>query len=244
MKKAFVVNRNGYDLALYAGWLNQAHRESLKRITTTLLQAPSDENGQLASCHAELETERGTFSGIGDASPQNVGRMIAVHTVRLSETRARGRALRDAMNAGVTAPEEQSDLEETDGPAVAHASQPARPSCQLASVPPPEYGQRGFHRVPSGCLRAPGDGQRGFHPVLRAPGATGPATPQQLDRLMKLQTTLGRPKEVPDGLSFEQAAHEVAESVRQFNAQARSRQGESQPVPTRHQGRKAGGAEL
>src|SRR5229473_7791123 len=112
MKKEFIVNRQGKDFVLYAGLLDQAHREGLKRINTTLIQAPSDENGQMAIVHAEVETEKGVFSGIGDASPQNVGRMIAPHLIRMSETRAKARALRDAINVGVTALEELSDVDE------------------------------------------------------------------------------------------------------------------------------------
>src|SRR5579864_5438873 len=103
MKKEFIVNRQGKDFVLYAGLLDQAHREGLKRITTQLLQAPTAENGQLAIVHAEVETEKGLFTGIGDASPQNVSRMIVVHSVRMAETRAKARALRDAINVGVTA---------------------------------------------------------------------------------------------------------------------------------------------
>src|SRR6185437_6750172 len=107
-----MVNRQGKEFVLYAGLLDQAHREGLKRITTSLIQAPSDNNGQLAICAAEVETEKGVFCGIGDASPENVGRMIAVHTVRMAETRAKARALRDAINVGVTALEELGDLDE------------------------------------------------------------------------------------------------------------------------------------
>lgn len=93
MDKRFLVNRQGKDFVLYAGLLDQAHREGLKRITTSLVQAPSAGNGHLAICHAEVETEKGVFTGIGDASPENVGRMIALHTVRMAETRAKARAL-------------------------------------------------------------------------------------------------------------------------------------------------------
>src|SRR5689334_15712607 len=112
MKKEFVVNRQGKDFVLYAGLLDQAHREGLKRITTKVVQAPTDDNGQLAIVHAEVETEKGIFSGIGDASPQNVGRMIAPHLLRMAETRAKARALRDAINVGTTALEELADIEE------------------------------------------------------------------------------------------------------------------------------------
>ncbi|MGH2346647.1 MAG: hypothetical protein ACRDG4_15590, partial [Chloroflexota bacterium] len=137
MKKEFIVNRQGKDFVLYAGLLDQAHREGLKRITTTLVQAPSEDNGQLAICRAEVETEKGVFSGIGDASPANVGRMIAAHTVRMAETRAKARALRDAINVGVTAFEELGDLDEdTDGQIFSRrASRPVAASQPASAAP-------------------------------------------------------------------------------------------------------------
>lgn len=113
MKKEFIVNRQGKDFVLYAGLIDQAHQEGLQRITTKLLQAPTAENGHLAICWAEVETNKGVFSGIGDASPENVGRMIAMHTVRMAETRAKARALRDAINVAMTAIEELADEDET-----------------------------------------------------------------------------------------------------------------------------------
>ena len=95
MKREFVINRNGKDYVLYAGLLDQAHQQGLKEIKTQLLQAPSSENGQIAICLAEVTTERGTFTGIGDADPGNVSRMMVTALIRMAETRAKARALRD-----------------------------------------------------------------------------------------------------------------------------------------------------
>ena len=113
--KRFIVNRQGKDFVLYAGLLDAAHQEGLKRIATRLLQPPSAENGHMAICSAEVETEKGVFMGIGDACPDNVGRLIAMHCIRMAETRAKARALRDAINVGVTALEELGDVDEDPG---------------------------------------------------------------------------------------------------------------------------------
>jgi hypothetical protein len=81
---------------------------------------------------AEMEDDR-RFSGIGDASPENVGRNIAPHLIRMAETRAKARALRDAVNVGATALEELSDGD--DAP-------PAEGFGAARSRPTPIRGQR------------------------------------------------------------------------------------------------------
>lgn len=111
MKKEFIVERSGRTFVLYAGLLEEAHEQGLKAIRTKLLQAPAEENGWVAIVQAEVETERGVFTGIGDASPDNVSRMLAPHYIRMAETRAKARALRDAVNIAVTALEELGDLD-------------------------------------------------------------------------------------------------------------------------------------
>jgi hypothetical protein len=96
----YILNRQGRDMILYAGLLDAAHNQfGLRAITTTLVQVPSDLNKHVAIVHATVETEGGTFSGLGDASPENVSRNILPHTIRMAETRAKARALRDAINA-------------------------------------------------------------------------------------------------------------------------------------------------
>ncbi len=109
MKKEFVVERQGRHFVLYAGLLDEAHNQGLKSISTSLIQCPSESNGNVAICQAVVETEKGRFSGIGDASPANVPYAMANCTIRMAETRAKARALRDAVNVGVTALEELAE---------------------------------------------------------------------------------------------------------------------------------------
>lgn len=106
MKKEFIIERQGKHFVLYAGLLEEAHSQGLKEITTTLVQLPNPDNGGVAVCQAVVETERGRFSGIGDASHENVAPIMRQHIIRMAETRAKARALRDAVNVGVTALEE------------------------------------------------------------------------------------------------------------------------------------------
>src|SRR5919199_1613801 len=93
-----MIERQGKRFVLYAGLLEEAHSRGLRSIETELLQVPAKENGEVAIVKAVIRTEEGKFAGIGDASPQNVNRTIAPHLIRMAETRAKARALRDAIN--------------------------------------------------------------------------------------------------------------------------------------------------
>jgi hypothetical protein len=114
----------------YAELLKLAHDEGLKSIATELVLRPSEDNGRLAIVKAAVETERGHYEGLGDADPGNVDDFLVPHLIRVAETRAKARALRDAVNCGVVSSEEldgvSRDRTSSPGPGAA----PQRPNGQ------------------------------------------------------------------------------------------------------------------
>jgi hypothetical protein len=117
VKQGMTIERHGRTYVLFAGLLDEAHQRGLRSIDTDLIQTPSDTNGNVAIVKAVVEMEDGgKFTGIGDASPENVGRSIVPHIIRMAETRAKARALRDAINVGTTALEELGGEDEAKPP--------------------------------------------------------------------------------------------------------------------------------
>lgn len=136
------------EVVTYQGLLSKAHDEGLLRIATRLVQIPTDENGRTAITKALVETSKGRFEGIGDANPENVNSFITPHLIRMAETRAKARALRDAVNIGIVSFEEldgdgfapgESDLGSGVSPA---SAKPARGNGRQApkSTPPANGG--------------------------------------------------------------------------------------------------------
>lgn len=127
MKEENIIERQGKRFVLYAGLLEEAHTKGLKSISTTMLQVPNSENKDTAIVHATVTmADESSFTGIGDASPQNVGRQIAPHIIRMAETRAKARALRDAINVSEAVDETDDDVP-TGGEVV-----------EMRDTPPPE----------------------------------------------------------------------------------------------------------
>lgn len=105
--KKFIVNLQGKEFVTYEGLLDLAHQMDLTSITTNIVQFPSAENNNQCIMKATAITGGGKhFEGHGDADPSNVNKMIAKHLIRMAETRAKARALRDLTNIGMTAIEE------------------------------------------------------------------------------------------------------------------------------------------
>lgn len=105
-----VIDLRGRQYVTWEGVLDKAHSVGLKSIDTELLQIPNTINDNTAIVKAKVEMEDGrTFTGIGDASPQNVSKNIIPHIIRMAETRAKRRALGDATNIGAIGVEDLHD---------------------------------------------------------------------------------------------------------------------------------------
>jgi hypothetical protein len=115
IKEEYYVNLKGKRYPLYAGVLDAATNAGLKRLETELIQIPSAENDHMAIVRATVEMEDGRiFTDYGDCSPRNTSPMIATAAIRMASTRAKGRALRDAINLGETLQEELPDMNGSD----------------------------------------------------------------------------------------------------------------------------------
>src|SRR2546428_1784534 len=134
------ANPDRREAIAYAEILKIAHEEGLKSIATQLLVTPCEENGRLCVVKAIVETERGHFEGIGDADPGNVEEDFAPHLIRVAETRAKARALRDAVNVGVVSFEELDGAKPTPGFSDPGSGAPNgsshRPESRRSSTPP------------------------------------------------------------------------------------------------------------
>lgn len=128
IRDEFMITRSGKQFVLFAGLLDEFHAKAREpefegahpTISTDLHQVPvldgntSGEDVAIVTAEAGYKNEAGAwvygpFSGIGDASPDNVGKNIVPHIIRMAETRAKARALRDAVNVGATSLEELGD---------------------------------------------------------------------------------------------------------------------------------------
>lgn len=189
-KQEYVYMRDGKEVVNYKGLLALAHEEGLARIATTLIQIPSEDNGGVAIVHAEVETSKGHFEGIGDASPQNVNRMIAGAIIRMAETRGKARALRDAVNIGVTSIEELGDWGDTDDGREVNKS--------------------------SGEVRDKQDGQRYSGDAPKA-SPYKPASANQLATITRLSRLLGAPEEPGEDMTSADASERITELSREYN---------------------------
>jgi len=164
----------------YAEILKIAHEEGLRSIATELLAPPSDDNGRLAIVKAVVEVEKGRFEALGDADPISVEERFIPHLIRVAETRAKARALRDAVNCGIVS------LEELDG------ERPVAPDRGLGSgaSTPPARSSRYLSRT--AAPRGNGDARR------QSDASSDLMTEGQRRYLFRLMATRGLVKEAAE----------------------------------------------
>jgi hypothetical protein len=103
-----VVMIQGKPFVKFTGLLQMAHERGLVALTA----AWTYNDGELSLAHAvaTFQDER-RFEEAGDATPANTNRKVAVHFRRVALTRAKARALRDALGVELVAVEELADSE-------------------------------------------------------------------------------------------------------------------------------------
>lgn len=99
---------NAVDSVMYSGLLALCHDEGIRSLTVEIVQYPNKSNDDTAVAQARLEFQDGrVFGEIGDANRGNIkNAAIAKHMIRMAATRAKARAMRDAVNIAVVCEEE------------------------------------------------------------------------------------------------------------------------------------------
>ena len=156
---------------------DEAHARGLRGIDTELVQVPPPRTANVALVKAVVERE--AADGPREAGPfrhrrpppRTFGRNIVPHIIRMAETRAKARALRDAVTVG-RRPSKSSRTGDEAPPAAfppraafrapgepARRSASSAPNGRASSKPRPVERDRGFGR--GHLLRRPRDGARG-----------------------------------------------------------------------------------
>ena len=180
MDRKFIIERQGKEFVLYAGLLDLAHKSGLISIQTAAVRVEP----ALALFKATVTIAKDgegakTYEGHGDATPENVGRNIAPHFIRMAETRAKARALRDALNIGAASLEELGDEDE---PAPRQQQRPPAPRASANPHGPPDMDDVEAHHSQGQRVPPPGDTDEAFPgmdvrpvaaptPINRAPAA-------------------------------------------------------------------------
>jgi hypothetical protein len=103
----FVMNLHGKQFVQYVGLLALAHEQGLESLEAEFLQVTPE----MVTAKATARFEDGRiFSDCGEATPTNVPSQVRPHFARMALTRAKARALRDALNISMVTIDETSDM--------------------------------------------------------------------------------------------------------------------------------------
>lgn len=118
-RQKYVKNLQGKEYVLYNGLIILAKDKGLKSIQNDILQFPDSNNNFTAIVRSTVigwdKDPAGnwvevTYSAIGDANAQSIAaKPVQAHFIRMAETRAKGRALRDYIGIDAVMFEELQD---------------------------------------------------------------------------------------------------------------------------------------
>jgi hypothetical protein len=105
-RQQYVEVVEGRDFIKYDGLMELAH-DHIASIEVELIALPAVTNLNTAVVKATItDTDGRKWSALGDASDTTCAPELAPHKIRIAETRAKGRALRDMLNIGMPMYEE------------------------------------------------------------------------------------------------------------------------------------------
>ena len=214
LNSRFITQRENKDFVVYGGLLDLAHQMGRVEIIVTPIQFASEENGNKAIMQAEVfirerDSDRVLVHtmDIGDASPGSTTRMILPHVDRMASTRAKGRALRDAVNIG------SAMFEELGGPEDDQRGN--RGGYQEREAPrrsaPPRQERQEYQRQPDRpnqqqAARAAMDrAERTARENHPAPSNEPPASEKQLQTIQRMARAAGKNIDT-DGMTRAQAS--------------------------------------
>ena len=99
----WIVKIHGQETIRYPGLLAMAHEQGLIELKAEFIAVT--DTLALAAAYAVFKDGR-KFWDAADATPNNVRTQVKAHFARMALTRAKARALRDALNIGMVSLEE------------------------------------------------------------------------------------------------------------------------------------------
>lgn len=120
-EKRFIMTnfqKSGKDYIVYNGLVILAKAKGIKSLTNKIVQLPSPANDNTTIVESTLvgwdKSPDGTlvevtYTGIGDANLGNCNKLVGKHAIRMAETRAKGRAMRDYVGIDAVMFEEIGD---------------------------------------------------------------------------------------------------------------------------------------
>jgi|TARA_Y100000310_G_scaffold326056_1_gene390434 hypothetical protein len=101
---AYILRLQGRPYVTHKGLVAMAHQHGIVEVTTEIVSWEPESRS--AVVRASTVGERGRYTGMGDACPQNVSKQLASACLRMAETRAINRALRLYLGIGICSVDE------------------------------------------------------------------------------------------------------------------------------------------